>query len=73
LRAVVENGQEADQTTQELLDTLKYYEECANLTEIQKEILTLKKQQAKNKDIKEYINSKYKTTYNENYISTIFR
>ena len=61
LRAVVENGEEADSTTSELL------------TEIQKEILTLKKQQVKNKDIKEYINSTYNTTYNENYISTIFR
>ena len=73
LRAVVENGQEADSTTSELLETLLYYENCANLTEIQKEILTLKKQQVKNKDIKEQINSKYGTTYNENYISTIFR
>jgi len=53
LRAVVENGQEADSTTSELLETLLYYENCANLTEIQKEILTLKKQQVKNKDIKE--------------------
>lgn len=73
LRAVVDNGQEADLTTAELLDTLLYYEECANLTDCQKEILTLKKQQIKNKDIQTYINSKYGTTYNENYISTIFR
>ena len=73
LRAVVENGQVADSTTAELLDTLQYYEDCANLTEIQQEILTLKKQQVKNKEIKEHINSKYGTTYNENYISTIFR
>lgn len=73
LRAVVENGQEVDSTTAELLETLYYYEKCANLTETQKEILTLKKEQVKNKDIKDYINSKYQTTYNENYISTIFR
>ena len=73
LRAVVENGDETDSTTAELLNTLDYYVQETNLTDSQKEILQMKKQQIKNKDIKDYINSKYGTTYNENYISTIFR
>ena len=56
-----------------LLDTLKFYEEIADLTEIQREILLLKEKKNKNVDIASYINRKYEKKYTANYISTIFK
>lgn len=56
-----------------LLDTLKFYEEIADLTDIQREILQLKEQHKKNSDIAQYINKKYNKSYTANYISTIFK
>ena len=53
--------------------TLNFYEECAKLNELQREILHMKIEQSPNSDISIYINEKYKTTYNDNYISTIYR
>ena len=57
----------------ELMDTLKFYIERAELSEIQREILDLKLQKVKNVDIAIEINKKWKKTYTPNYISTIFR
>lgn len=57
----------------QLLDTLDFYESVADLTDIQREILTLKQQKMKNQDIANYINKKYGKTYSTNYISTIFK
>ena len=57
----------------ELLDTLNFYEEIADLNEIQREILRLKEKKEKNADIAGYINKKYGKSYTANYISTIFR
>lgn len=57
----------------ELLDTLNFYEEEADLTDAQREILRLKEQHKKNSDIADYINKKYEKGYTANYISTIFR
>lgn len=64
---VVENNIE------KVLDTLKFYEEIADLTEVQREILQLKEQKQKNADIASYINRKYGKSYTANYISTIFK
>lgn len=64
---IVENNLQA------LLDTLTFYEQIADLTDIQREILTLKEQKKKNQDIANYINKKYGKSYTANYISTIFR
>ena len=56
-----------------LLDTLKFYIERAELCELQQEILDLKMKKVKNEDIAHHINKKYGKTYTPNYISTIFR
>ena len=56
-----------------LLDTLKFYIERAELCELQQEILDLKMKKVKNEDIAYQINKKYGKTYTPNYISTIFR
>ena len=55
------------------LDTLKFYESIADLTDIQREILHLKEKKEKNTDIANYINGKYGKNYTANYISTIFK
>jgi hypothetical protein len=60
-------------TTEELLNTLKFYMREADLTEVQREILDLKIKRKKNQDIASYINKKYGKSYTTNYISTIFR
>lgn len=56
-----------------LLDTLKFYESVADLTDIQREILRLKEKKQKNIDIANYVNKKYGKSYTANYISTIFK
>lgn len=64
---VVENNLDS------LLETLKFYESIADLTDIQREILYLKERKEKNIDIANYINKKYGKSYTANYISTIFK
>ena len=64
---------EMDSNLQSLLDTLQFYVECADLSDIQKEILDMKLHKKKNSDIAWDINHKYNKTYTTNYISTIFR
>ena len=56
-----------------LLETLHFYEQIADLTDIQREILRLKEKKKKNTDIASYINKKYGKSYTANYISTIFK
>lgn len=56
-----------------LLRTLQFYIDHAELTDIQREILTMKLNKKKNTDIAWDINHKYGKTYTPNYISTIFR
>lgn len=62
-----------DSTTKKLLDTLIYYLDIADVTDIQHEIVELKKQHYKNQDVADIINQKYGKSYTANYISTIFR
>lgn len=64
---------EFDSNLPSLIETLKFYMEQAELSEIQKEILDLKLRKVKNVDIAQEINKKWKKTYTPNYISTIFR
>ena len=66
---------EADVTSNlpDLLRTLQFYIDQADLSDIQREILDLKLAKQKNTDIAWHINHKYQKTYTPNYISTIFR
>ena len=57
----------------QLLETLKFYEQISDLTDIQREILRMKEKKQKNAEIAGYINKKYGKSYTANYISTIFR
>lgn len=56
-----------------LIHTLDFYEQIADLTDLQLEILRMKEKKEKNADIAYYINKKYGKSYTANYISTIFR
>lgn len=56
-----------------IIRTLQFYESMARLTDLQRELLHMKIDHKTNSEIREYINSKYGTAYNENYISTIYR
>lgn len=56
-----------------LMETLRFYIDQADLTELQREILDLKLRKVKNVDIALEINKKWKKSYTPNYISTIFR
>ena len=64
---------ETDSTIKFFIDTLNYYTARAQLTEVQREILSLKIKKWKNQDIADFINKKYGKSYTANYISTIFR
>ena len=57
----------------ELLDTLDYYVNVANLLPMHKDILELKGQGKTNSTIAEIVNKTYDKGYSENYISNIFR
>lgn len=65
--------QEVGSNLQQLLETLWFYVEQADLTEVQREILDRKVRKEKNADIAREINNKYDKSYTPNYISTIFR
>lgn len=53
--------------------TLQYYEQTARLADFQRDILRMKLEGQQNVDIAHFINDTYGTTYNINYISTIYR
>lgn len=65
--------QEFNKSTNAMLNTLKYYVQFAQLSELQYEILCLKIKKQTNQQIQQYINKKYDKSYTVNYISTIFR
>lgn len=64
---------EMESNLPQLMETLNFYVEQAELSEIQREILNLKLKKVKNTDIAIEINKKWDKTYTPNYISTIFR
>ena len=67
------NYAEMDSNLPALMETLRFYTEQAELSDIQREILDMKLRKVKNVDIALEINKKWKKTYTPNYISTIFR
>ena len=67
------NYAEIDSNLPALMETLRFYTDQAELSEIQREILDMKLKKVKNTDIAIEINKKWKKTYTPNYISTIFR
>lgn len=62
-----------ESTLPQLMATLNFYIEQADLGEMQREILDMKLRKVKNVDIALAVNKKWKKTYTPNYISTIFR
>ena len=58
--------------TSYFLDTLKFYVDLADLSDIQRDILELKIQKVCNADIVHEIATRHNKTYTINYISTIF-
>ena len=62
-----------NKATENFLNTLRYYIEIAELSEVQREILDFKIKGIQNQQIAAVINSKYGKSYTVNYISTIFR
>ena len=56
-----------------IIRTLRYYETRAKLNEVQRDVLKLKIKGTSNMRIADIINEKYGTSYNDNYISTIYR
>lgn len=59
--------------TQSLMETLDFYIESAQLTEVEQEICYLKTKKEKNDKIAALVNKKYGKGYTANYISTIFK
>lgn len=55
-----------------IIETLQYYEDHAQLTPLQKDLLEMKLNKKQNFEIAQYLNKTYSKSYNENYISTIF-
>ena len=55
-----------------IVETLEYYEQRADLSELQNDVLQMKLAKKQNYEIAMYLNQKYGKSYNENYISTIF-
>ena len=77
-KEVLEEAAEQDKnqlygSARAVLDTLKFYEEHAKLNEIQRTILQMKIENQSNMRIADSINNEYGTSYNDNYISTIYR
>ena len=64
---------EADGTCAAIEDTLKFYAARANLSECRQLIWDLKCRQFNNAAIRKEVNEKFGTSYNENYISTLFK
>lgn len=60
------------QTQEFLLKTLHYYEERADLSDLQQDLLEMKLTHKLNSEIASFLNKKYDKHYNENYISTLF-
>lgn len=63
----------AESTLDFFLETLHFYEDRADLSPLQKDLLRLKEEKWKNQDIADYLNKTYSKSYNANYISTIFK
>ena len=72
----IEEAKEAhlvESNLDKLIDTLNFYIDLTDLTEVQQVILQKKINHEKNSDIAGYVNRTYGKSYTANYISTIFR
>ena len=65
--------QDHDGLCKAILDTLEFYMRFANLTESRQVIWELKCAQWNNGTIRKLVNEQFGTSYNENYISTLFK
>ncbi len=77
-RADLQDAQEEDPlriygAAASVIATLDYYEARANLKPMQNDILQMKLQNKSNIQIASYVNMIYEKSYNENYISTLYR
>jgi len=61
-----------DGCTGALVDLIEYYIAVADLSDVERRILTLKIKGKKNEEIARDVNARYNKTYNINYISTIY-
>lgn len=62
-----------ESTFYQFLETFEFYHQFAELTPIQEDVLQMKMRRDSNLHIMNVINEKYGTTYNSNYISTIYK
>ena len=62
-----------ESTFTQFLETFEFYHQFAELTPIQEDVLQMKMRRASNIHIMNVINERYGTTYNSNYISTIYK
>ena len=62
-----------DSFISELFDTLDFYLELADLSEVQLRVLQLKVNRVGNEKIREIVNKEFGKSYTVNYISTIYR
>ena len=73
LREIAARADSIESNLDQLLDTLDFYIEKADLTPSQREILQLKMEHVYNQTIATHINKKFGKSYTANYISTIFK
>ena len=66
------NKEDLDSTLPAFLNTLNFYIEAAQLTDVQREILRLKVLKVSNQDISKRVGEQFGKTYAPNYISKIF-
>ena len=71
--AAEQDPDELQTSAASIVRTLRFYESRAKLNDIQKEVLKMKVNGQSNMRIADIINKKYGTSYNDNYISTIYR
>ena len=64
---------ESDGTCAAIRDTLRFYVARTNLSECRQLIWDLKSRQFNNAAIRKEVNERFGTSYNENYISTLFK
>lgn len=62
-----------DNISEDILRTLDFYVDLAHLSEARRMIWDLKCAQWSNEQIREKVNGQFETSYNENYISTMFK
>ena len=62
-----------ERLTDDIIETLNFYIDLADLDEVKTAILELKQRKTPIKDIQAYIKEKYNSTHSKNYISTIYK